>query len=132
MRRGGCTPKDFQNLFSCELINEVGAAAVTRLLVSLADSMSFLGSSTTSKLAADRGRIIFFPQLHLFAPCTKSTEPSESPPTNSQGRRLDDEAGSVYTRSETIQHAPETGQKTRTDTSSTSSTLCAATSRPSA
>jgi hypothetical protein len=39
-----CTQKDSQNHFSCELINEVGAMALTRLLVSLADSMSFLDS----------------------------------------------------------------------------------------
>jgi hypothetical protein len=43
-RRGVCTQKDSQNHFSCELINEVGAMALTRLLVSLADSMSFLDS----------------------------------------------------------------------------------------
>jgi hypothetical protein len=43
-RRGACTQKDSQNLFLCELINEVGVAAATRLLMALADSMSFLGS----------------------------------------------------------------------------------------
>jgi hypothetical protein len=88
--------KDSRNLFSCELINKVGTAVVTRLLVSLAGSMSFLGSSTTSKSAANKGRINFFPTTLLVRTMRKSTEPLENPPTNSQGHRPNDEWEHVH------------------------------------
>jgi hypothetical protein len=43
-RRGSCTQKDSQNLLFRYLIHDVAAAAPSRLLLSVADSMSFLGS----------------------------------------------------------------------------------------